>query len=84
MNFGNHKRALFLFSVTKVSKNTLSTIGPKVEKSPPKSVGIDFHSTISAHLFRKLQSVLIGDFSVSALFSKGSVLPHLFLKDSSY
>ena len=37
-------------------------IGPKVEKSPPKSVGIDFHSTISAHLFRNLQSVIIGDY----------------------
>ena len=45
---------------------------------------IDFLSTFSAHLFRELQSVLIGDYSVSVLFFKGSVLPSFCLKDSSY
>ena len=54
----------------------------KLKQSPPRSIGIDFHSTISAHLSRCLQSVLIGDFSVSALCFKGSVLPSFFLKDA--
>ena len=33
----------------------------KLKKSPLRFAGIDFRSTVSAHLFRCLQSVLIGD-----------------------
>ena len=45
---------------------------------------LSFFTTLSAHLCGKLKSVLIDNFCVSPLCFSGSVLPHLFLKDSSY
>ena len=68
-----------LFSVTKGSKSTLYLTGPKEVIITAKVLYYLFFSTISAHLFRYLQSVLIGDYSISALcFSGGLFRTSLF------
>ena len=78
-------RSLLLLSfVTKISKSTLCLGGPKVEKSPPKFLYSLFFSTVSAHSFRGPKQVIIGDFSVSPLCFKGSILPYFCLNDSLY
>ena len=68
-----------LFSVTKGSKNTLCFRGPKEVIITAKVLYYLFFCTISAHLFRFFQSVLIGDYSISApCFSGGLFRTSLF------
>ena len=67
-------RGLLLLSfVTKVSKSTLYLKGPKEVIITAKVLYYLFFCTISAHLFRCLQSVLIGDYSISALCFEGAL-----------
>ena len=62
-----------LFSVTKGSKNTLCCRGPKEVRITAKVFYYLFFSTISAHPCRYLQSVLIGDYNISALCFLGGL-----------
>ena len=64
---------ILLSFVTKVCKSTLSLVGPKVLIITVKVLYYLFLSTISAHLFRWLQSVLIGDYEISALCFQGAL-----------
>ena len=62
-----------LYGVTKVSKSTLCFIGPKEVIITAKVFCSFFFSTISAHPCRYLQSVLIGDYNISALCFLGGL-----------
>ena len=65
-----------------ISKSTLSLRGPKEVIITAKVFCYLFFSTISAHPFRYLQSVLIGDYSISALgFLGGLFRTSLFQDD---
>ena len=75
---------ILLSFVTKVCKSTLLLIGPKVLIITAKVLYSLFLATISAHPFRNLQSVLIGDYEVSALCFEGSLFRTSLFKSALF
>ena len=63
----------FAQSSAKVIKSALSLRGPKEVIITAKVLYYLFFCTISAHLFRFFQLVLIGDYSISALCFSGGL-----------